>query len=107
MGAGFTGLSCAVELVDVGVDVEVFEKNDHVGGLAGGLSRWDWSLECFYHHIFTNDTDIIAMARVIMLIDVFVEIGTHPIEIGLHAIEGLDAPKRKDRGKRFYVSRTA
>ncbi len=63
MGAGFTGLSCAVELVDVGVEVEVFEKNDHVGGLAGGLSRWDWSLECFYHHIFTNDTDIIAMAK--------------------------------------------
>ena len=45
VGAGFTGLSVAVGLVDKGVEVEVFEKANQVGGLAGGWSKNDkrWS----------------------------------------------------------------
>lgn len=89
VGAGFTGLSAAVELVDNGVEVEVFEKEGKVGGLAGGLKISEsriidetnttnksvttnkkdnlfedpWSLEFFYHHIFSNDEEIIEMAK--------------------------------------------
>jgi protoporphyrinogen oxidase len=69
VGAGFTGLSAAVELVDNGVQVEVFERESKVGGLASGFKisgsriKSEWSLEFFYHHIFSNDAEIIAMAK--------------------------------------------
>ena len=65
VGGGFTGLSCAVDLIDKGVKVEVFEKSNQVGGLAAGICLNDkrWSLEKYYHHIFTNDSDIIMMAK--------------------------------------------
>jgi protoporphyrinogen oxidase len=65
VGGGFTGLSCAVDLVDRGVKVEVFEKNNQLGGLAGGdrNKEWKWTLEKYYHHIFTNDKEIISMAE--------------------------------------------
>lgn len=65
VGGGFTGLSAAVELVDKGVEVTVFEQNNKVGGLAGGITKpnWSWGLEFFYHHIFTNDLEIITMAK--------------------------------------------
>lgn len=65
LGAGFTGLACAVYLTDFGHDVEVFETEKKVGGLAVGyaVEKWRWPLEIFYHHIFTNDSDIIEVAR--------------------------------------------
>lgn len=65
VGAGFTGLSCAITLAERGVEVEVFEKSSSVGGLAVGITskNWSWSLDKYYHHIFTNDRDIIEMAK--------------------------------------------
>jgi len=65
IGAGFTGLSAAIRLTDNGVTPTVFEASKSLGGLAGSFKSksWDWSLENYYHHIFTNDRDIIAMAE--------------------------------------------
>ena len=65
IGGGFTGLSAAVRLVDSGKEVVVFESADSLGGLAGCFKpkHWNWCLENYYHHIFTNDKDIIAMAE--------------------------------------------
>lgn len=65
VGGGFTGLSCALSLVEKGFEVVVFEEDNSLGGLAGGLreNNWKWSLEYFYHHIFTNDKEIIALAK--------------------------------------------
>ncbi|EKD53554.1 MAG: hypothetical protein ACD_61C00018G0002, partial [uncultured bacterium] len=42
----------------------IFEANEFCGGLARGFSKenWQWSLEHFYHHIFTNDREISALA---------------------------------------------
>ena len=61
VGGGFTGLSAAYELTRLGLDVTLFEKENTLGGLAGSFAVGDTSLEKFYHHIFTSDTDMIRL----------------------------------------------
>ena len=66
IGGGFTGLACALSLVDQGFQVTIFEASDKCGGLAAGFLgnfKWKWSLESFYHHVFTNDKEIIQLAE--------------------------------------------
>jgi len=65
IGAGFTGLSAAYQLVKNGHTVTVFEKDAHPGGLAIGYKekQWDWTLEHHYHHWFTNDDSILNLAK--------------------------------------------
>ncbi|HAI22652.1 TPA: hypothetical protein DCP77_01650 [Candidatus Collierbacteria bacterium] len=65
IGGGFTGLACALALVEKGVDVVLYEEASTLGGLAGGVRKnnWKWSLEYFYHHIFTNDREILGLAK--------------------------------------------
>lgn len=65
IGAGFTGLSAAYQLVKEGHEVTIFEKDSQPGGLAIGYQEkgWDWTLEAFYHHWFTNDKAILDLAK--------------------------------------------
>lgn len=65
VGAGFTGLSAAFYLSELGHDVTVFEKDSYAGGLAVGYKekKWEWSLEKFYHHWFTNDKNALSLAK--------------------------------------------
>lgn len=65
IGGGFTGLVCAQQLVEKGVGVVLFEEGKALGGLAGGIKMpgWRWSLEYFYHHVFTNDREILGLAK--------------------------------------------
>ncbi|MDO8429569.1 MAG: NAD(P)/FAD-dependent oxidoreductase [Candidatus Daviesbacteria bacterium] len=65
LGAGFTGLSAALRLLQKGHQVTIFEKEDSFGGLAGGfkLPNWDWTLEKAYHHWFTNDDSVLNLAQ--------------------------------------------
>jgi protoporphyrinogen oxidase len=65
VGGGFTGLTCALSLLENGFEVVLFEEKNSVGGLAGGVTEknWKWSLEYFYHHIFTNDKEILTLAK--------------------------------------------
>ena len=65
VGGGFTGLVCALSLAEKGVEVVLFEKKNILGGLAGGLREidWKWNLEYFYHHVFTNDKEILELAK--------------------------------------------
>jgi protoporphyrinogen oxidase len=65
IGGGFTGLAAAIELNEKGHEVTIFEANEKLGGLASGFlpKSWKWPLEIFYHHIFTNDKEIINMAK--------------------------------------------
>lgn len=65
IGGGFSGLSCALALLESKTKVVVFESRDVLGGLAGGFNpgNWRWYLDFFYHHIFTNDKEIIKLAR--------------------------------------------
>jgi len=65
IGAGFTGLSAAFYLSKAGYDVSIFEKESFPGGLAAGFiqPKWNWTLEKSYHHLFTNDNDILNLAK--------------------------------------------
>lgn len=57
IGAGFTGLTAALELTKKDHKVTIFEKESLPGGLAMGFKQkdWDWHLEKHYHHLFTSD----------------------------------------------------
>jgi protoporphyrinogen oxidase len=57
IGAGFTGLAAALQLIEKKFQVTIFEKENQPGGLAGGFKQpnWNSSLEFHYHHFFTND----------------------------------------------------
>ena len=65
VGAGFTGLSAAFELSKKGHEVVIFEKDSNPGGLAIGFKEkpWNWSLEKHYHHWFSNDYEVINLAK--------------------------------------------
>ncbi|HEX6287577.1 MAG TPA: NAD(P)/FAD-dependent oxidoreductase [Herpetosiphonaceae bacterium] len=67
IGGGFAGLTAAYDLLKAGHQVTVFEAAPQVGGLASGFKGegWDWSLERFYHHIFSTDAAIIELAQAI------------------------------------------
>ena len=64
IGAGVAGLSAAYDLARAGHSVTVFEGGPEVGGLAAGFRcpHWDWSLEKYYHHIFSTDSHILKLA---------------------------------------------
>ena len=65
IGAGFTGLTAALRLLQKGHEVTVFEKDTKPGGLAIGYKEtsWTWTLEQHYHHWFTNDHHILGLAK--------------------------------------------
>ena len=65
IGAGFTGLAAGLKLIQAGHQVTIFEKDSLPGGLALGFNnpKWQWSLEKHYHHWFTNDNQILSLAK--------------------------------------------
>lgn len=67
IGAGFTGLSAAYNLLGKNHSVTIFEKDTLPGGLALGFKEknWDWSIEKHYHHWFTNDDSVLSLAKAI------------------------------------------
>jgi protoporphyrinogen oxidase len=65
IGSGLTGMTAAWNLRKQGHEVTVFEKEKEPGGLARGFRepQWQDSVECFYHHIFTGDSDILSLFK--------------------------------------------
>ena len=67
IGGGVAGLAAAYELAGAGsAQVHVFENGPELGGLASGFkgrASWDWPLEKFYHHLFTNDDAILRLTE--------------------------------------------
>jgi len=62
VGAGLTGMVAAWRLARAGWQVTVFERWPAPGGLVALFEAGGEKLECFYHHIFTTDTDYVALA---------------------------------------------
>lgn len=65
IGAGFTGLTAALELQQKGRTVSIFEKESAVGGLAGGFKTdgWNFPLEFHYHHFFASDNEAVNLMK--------------------------------------------
>jgi len=59
VGAGVAGLAAANVLQRAGHEVTIFEGRHEVGGQVVTFPVGGEPLECFYHHIFTNDTTVI------------------------------------------------
>lgn len=63
VGAGFTGLAAAYELLRLGIRTTVLEADATAGGLAGSFPTAREPLEKFYHHWFRSDVDAIGLAE--------------------------------------------
>ena len=65
IGAGFSGMAAAWDLLRAGHKVTIYEASDTVGGLAGGFKEpgWDWSVEKFYHHWFASDKYMLGLIK--------------------------------------------
>jgi protoporphyrinogen oxidase len=64
VGAGFTGLTSALQLARAGKKVLVLEADSGAGGLAGTFEFRDGvTIEKFYHHWFDNDTYVPELVR--------------------------------------------
>jgi len=62
IGAGYAGLSAALDLCKSGCKVTIYEKDGDVGGLAGTFELSPGvRVEKFYHHWFTNDVDVLGL----------------------------------------------
>lgn len=63
IGAGASGLSTAYELQKLGFIVDVYEKSNQLGGLAGAINLSKGKIDCFYHHIFKSDKYILDFLK--------------------------------------------
>jgi len=64
VGAGFTGLTSALQLARAGRKVLVLEADSGAGGLAGTFEFRDGvTIEKFYHHWFDNDVYVPELVR--------------------------------------------
>jgi protoporphyrinogen oxidase len=63
IGAGITGLAAAYDLTKARHRVTVYEARPYAGGLAAGFrdERWEWPLDCFYHHWFASDSEVLGL----------------------------------------------
>jgi len=82
VGAGLAGLTAALRLAQGGLRVRVFERYPRPGGLARVLDVGGEAIEAFYHHLFTTDTDYVALAEELGLAD---EIEWLPSRMGIWA----------------------
>jgi protoporphyrinogen oxidase len=61
VGGGVAGLTAAYRLLQAGHEVALFEGEEQLGGLVRTFDAGGEPLECFYHHLFSTDTTIIAL----------------------------------------------
>ena len=65
IGAGLTGMSCALNLKEF-ANVVLFEKED-IGGLASSYCTEGYCIEKFYHHCFRNDNALLELIKKLKL----------------------------------------
>lgn len=61
IGGGIAGCATALRLADYGYSVSLLERSSQLGGLVVSFSVAGTPLECFYHHIFPHEQDIIDL----------------------------------------------
>jgi len=94
VGAGVGGLSAAHDFLKAGHKVKIFESASYVGGLAAGIKEphWQWSMEQYYHHWFTSDSEMMGLIRELGWWDKIVE--RVPVSVAYHngRFYPLDSP---------------
>lgn len=63
IGAGYSGLTIAKELIEKNQDVTIFEKQPYVGGMVDTIEIFDTRLEKYYRHIFKSDKEAIQLIK--------------------------------------------
>lgn len=63
IGAGYTGLTIAKELIEKGQDVTIYEKQPYVGGMVDTIEICGTRLEKYYRHIFKSDKEAIKLIK--------------------------------------------
>jgi protoporphyrinogen oxidase len=81
IGGGFSGLAAAYELAKAGVAVTVIESEPHIGGLAAAFDVGGERLDCFYHHWFTNDREVMDLIAELGLND---HVAINPTNTGVY-----------------------
>ena len=77
VGGGLLGLGIAYELAQKGVEVEVYEADDRLGGLAGSTRIGGVAVDRYYHAVTTTDDRVIALAK-----DLGLSIRWRPLGVG-------------------------
>jgi len=67
VGAGFTGLTAAYELIKNGANVTIYESSNDIGGLAGGFKMCGTSLEKAWHFIYKTDKHMFSLLKELKL----------------------------------------
>lgn len=63
IGAGYSGLTVAKQLVEKGNNVTIFEKQHYVGGMVDTIEICGTRLEKYYRHIFKSDKEVIDVIK--------------------------------------------
>ena len=63
IGGGVAGCAAALRLARSGHSVTLLERSPTLGGLVVSFAIGGTPIECFYHHIFPHEHDIVALIR--------------------------------------------
>ncbi|MCZ8512563.1 NAD(P)/FAD-dependent oxidoreductase [Paenibacillus filicis] len=70
IGGGIAGMSAAFYLQkNLNAQVDIYERSNDIGGLAGTLKIGDSIIEKYYHHIFTHDKYYLDLVKDLNLED--------------------------------------
>lgn len=69
IGGGITGLSAAYLAAKDRWEVTILEDSVQLGGLIRTFQIGGNRLECYYHHFFTNDAELLWLLRELKIID--------------------------------------
>ncbi|MEM6724615.1 MAG: FAD-dependent oxidoreductase [Bacteroidota bacterium] len=58
IGAGPAGITAAYELAKKGIDVDLYEASNRVGGMARSIELWDQIVDIGPHRFFSNDSRV-------------------------------------------------
>lgn len=69
LGAGPMGLMAAIELLKLGHQVDIYERDDRIGGMSASFDFDGLTIERYYHFICKTDTPLFALLAELGLSD--------------------------------------
>ena len=61
LGSGPMGLMAALELLDAGHEVDVYERDDRIGGMSASFDFDGLRIERYYHFVCRTDFPLFAL----------------------------------------------